>query len=245
MQEVIDLDAFNFAPIVENAARLVDLGREIQAWKRTVIGPAQQMGDEFLYRSYRQANSLCGHLVKAHVIGAHFWMAAGEDADSRIEGYRRFPDPKVRFILKSYRHESFVEDLFAMGKATQEWTNRFTMNQMKAELIDIADLTEAIAILLRRIEAELSKPAPTAPGAQVSQSEPNEANIKKLFPDQIPADPDIIDLVVRLDNARGTDVSYASIAREMTGETAGNDPKAKKLLARIRMLRKRGQLNLQ
>lgn len=69
-------------------------------------------------------------------------------------------------------------------------------------------------------------------------------NIAKLFPHGIPNDSDIVDLVVRLDSAKGTDATQLETARAFTKEAKGSDPKAKKLLARIRMLKTRGKLNL-
>lgn len=72
----------------------------------------------------------------------------------------------------------------------------------------------------------------------------SDANIQKLFPNGVPGDPDIRDLAVRLNAAKGTGKHQAEIAREVTKETVGDDPKAKALLARIRMFKNRGKLNL-
>ena len=71
-----------------------------------------------------------------------------------------------------------------------------------------------------------------------------DANVQKLFPNSVPDDPDIRDLALRLNAAKGSGKSQAEIAREITGEAISNDPIAQALLARIRMLRNRGKLNL-
>ena len=72
----------------------------------------------------------------------------------------------------------------------------------------------------------------------------DEANTRKLFPNGAPNDTDIVDLVIKLDSAKGTQKTMSQVAREFTGETIGNDKKAKQLLARIRMMKSRGNLNL-
>ena len=72
----------------------------------------------------------------------------------------------------------------------------------------------------------------------------NEKNTNKFFPDGVPDDPDLVDLAVRLDAAKGSGKRQLDVARELTGEAPGSDPKAKRLLARIRMMRQRGKLNL-
>jgi len=73
---------------------------------------------------------------------------------------------------------------------------------------------------------------------------PSEANVKKLFPAGIPSDPDIIDLAVRIQANSGSGKSMRQTAREYTGETMQHQPRADSLLARIRMMRNRGKLNL-
>lgn len=80
--------------------------------------------------------------------------------------------------------------------------------------------------------------------SKITTSVVDEENIRKLFPNGVPNDSDIVDLVVRLDSARGGKLSMSAIARKYTGEQLGSDPKAKKLLARIRMMQTRGNLNL-
>jgi hypothetical protein len=71
---------------------------------------------------------------------------------------------------------------------------------------------------------------------------PVPENVQKLFPKGVPEDSNIVDLVVRLNTAKGSGKSQSEVARELTGESIGNDVLAKKLLANIRTMRNRGQI---
>ena len=80
---------------------------------------------------------------------------------------------------------------------------------------------------------------------QVSTTESEEqSNVQKLFPNGPHRSANVVDLAVRLNTAKGTKRSSISVAREFTKELPGNDHKARRLLAHIRMLKKRGKLNL-
>lgn len=72
----------------------------------------------------------------------------------------------------------------------------------------------------------------------------NEKNGSKFFPGGVPDDSNLVDLAVRLDAAKGNGKTQLEVAREFTGETLGNDTKAKRLLARLRMMKTRGKFNL-
>jgi hypothetical protein len=72
----------------------------------------------------------------------------------------------------------------------------------------------------------------------------NSANTCRLFSGPVPENPDIRDLVVRLDSERNSGKSNNEIARAFTGETIGNDRKAQSLLAQIRYLKKNGRVTL-
>ena len=72
----------------------------------------------------------------------------------------------------------------------------------------------------------------------------NSENIWQLFPKGPPEDSDLVDVVVRLDAAKGSAASDNEIARKYTGESKDSFPKAQKILARIRMGKKRGKINL-
>jgi hypothetical protein len=78
------------------------------------------------------------------------------------------------------------------------------------------------------------------PGAQ----SPRRANTAKLFPNGVPPNSDIVDLVVRLDAAKGSGRSDLSVAREFFGECVGNDPKSKSHLSQIRRMRRKGRITL-
>jgi hypothetical protein len=82
--------------------------------------------------------------------------------------------------------------------------------------------------------------APAGPKPEVSQTD--SANTAKLFPKGLPQNPDIVDLVVRLDTAKGTDKSDIAIAREFTGEPESRDGKARSLLSQIRRMRRNGRI---
>jgi len=68
------------------------------------------------------------------------------------------------------------------------------------------------------------------------------ANTSKLFPKGVPENSNIVDLVVRLDAARGTGCSEISIAREFFGESEGNDPKSRSHMSQIRRMRRKGRI---
>jgi len=70
------------------------------------------------------------------------------------------------------------------------------------------------------------------------------ANNRKLFPKGLPSNPNLIDLVLRLDSQRDSGKSMNQIAREFIEETEGNDKCAQSLLAQIRRMRRDGRLNL-
>ena len=100
-------------------------------------------------------------------------------------------------------------------------------------------LADAIMLVMERVNVLLGivsdAPMPEAAGSR--------AHLKKLFSGKIPQDPDLVDLIVLLDNGRDSKKSEAEIAREFKGEAMGSDPKAKKLLARARKLRREGNAN--
>ncbi len=72
----------------------------------------------------------------------------------------------------------------------------------------------------------------------------NSANIAKLFRGSVPGNSNVVDLVARLDAAKGTNRSHNEIAREFTGEAPGEDSLAQSLLAQIRRLKRKGRINL-
>jgi len=105
----------------------------------------------------------------------------------------------------------------------------------------IAEIRCECAAGIAKWQAETAKLAPNS--ALAVQQSANEKNKSKIFPKGIPDDTDIVDLAIRIDSARGSDAKYLDIARELTGEKLGDEPRAKKLLARLRMMRRRGQAN--
>jgi hypothetical protein len=72
----------------------------------------------------------------------------------------------------------------------------------------------------------------------------NSANTARLFPGGVPENPDIVDLVVRLDAAKGGNKSQNTIAREFTNESPSNDQRAQSLLSQIRRLKREGRITL-
>jgi hypothetical protein len=72
----------------------------------------------------------------------------------------------------------------------------------------------------------------------------NSANTAKLFRGSVPENPDIVDLVARLDAAKGSGKSDNDVARELTGETYPDDPRAQSLLSQVRRLKRKGRITL-
>jgi hypothetical protein len=65
---------------------------------------------------------------------------------------------------------------------------------------------------------------------------PLSTNNQKFSPRDTPSNPRLIALVARLEAGKGSGKSKNQIAREFTGESSGNDPKAQSLLSQIRRL---------
>ena len=84
-----------------------------------------------------------------------------------------------------------------------------------------------------------SEPPPSPP--LVIPESNVRANNPKLFPGGTPPNQDITDLAVKLQTERDSGKSMNQIAREFTN---GDEAKAKRLLAHIRTLRRRGKINL-
>ena len=105
----------------------------------------------------------------------------------------------------------------------------------------MSNLTERIRVACETIAAAELLP-PDAPDSA------NCANHSALFPNGVPKDSDIVDLVVRLNSehakAKTERKSDNEVAREFTNEPKGGDVKAKRLLARIRKMKRKGDIIL-
>ena len=73
---------------------------------------------------------------------------------------------------------------------------------------------------------------------------PIRADRLPLFPKGVPDDPDLVDLVARIDAHKSSGKSRNTIARELTGETAPNDRRAQRLLRQVRRMQFDGRVNL-
>ena len=83
---------------------------------------------------------------------------------------------------------------------------------------------------------------------QVAGERTNSANTCRLFLRGVPVNPDLVDLIARIDaekakpqNARR---SLNEIAREFTGEIKGDDKKAQSLLSQAQRMKRRGRATL-
>jgi hypothetical protein len=76
------------------------------------------------------------------------------------------------------------------------------------------------------------------------QQDEKLASAMKLFPQGVPENPDIRDLVLQLNTKKDSGRGFSRIAREFTGEKRGNDKRARSLLAQIRRLRRQGRVVL-
>ncbi|MCA9125016.1 MAG: hypothetical protein H6822_19730 [Planctomycetaceae bacterium] len=167
--------------------------------------------------------------------GALVGNAGNWDPGSIIERTRK--DGDSAFVEKRYVHTE--EERAVLARYYDDFCDppwhriQGDLIRLGADPATFSQLTApAIVALLERMAPVLVDPVA------------NEENVRKLFPQGVPDDSEVVDVVVRLDAARGTGKSKSEIAREYTGETSPNDEKAKKILARIRMLRNRGKLNL-
>lgn len=77
-------------------------------------------------------------------------------------------------------------------------------------------------------------------GAKPVDSKRIDPNEQKIFPNGPPGDPDVRDLALRINSAKGTDRSKSEIASEITKESIGEDPKAQRLLNLLRAMKQRG-----
>ena len=72
----------------------------------------------------------------------------------------------------------------------------------------------------------------------------DSADKRKIFPDGVPDDTEVVDVVILILNEKERGKSLNQIAREYTGETVGNFPKAARILDRIRKGKARGKIVL-
>ena len=78
-------------------------------------------------------------------------------------------------------------------------------------------------------------------GQNAASTSANIASASRLFSGNIPSNPDVVDLAVKIDAAAGTGASRNEIARQ---HTCGDERKAQSLLASIRRLEKQRRLTL-
>lgn len=69
----------------------------------------------------------------------------------------------------------------------------------------------------------------------------DSADTSRLFRGDVPSNPDLVDLAVRIDAAKGSNKSRSQIAREFCN---GDKTKAENLLRQVRRLKKEGRVNL-
>jgi hypothetical protein len=108
----------------------------------------------------------------------------------------------------------------------------------------VLSVWEEVKVELQQVLITLALEEQDRASQDQTQAPVADANTAKLFPRGVPPNPDIVDLVVRLDAAKGSGKSDIQIAREFKGETAGNDPKSKSLLSQIRRMRRNGRITL-
>lgn len=107
------------------------------------------------------------------------------------------------------------------------------------EILDDIFLSSAEAI--NKWVADWSEPAAVS---EESTASADSADNPRLFPGGAPDNPDIRDLVAKLDADKGGKKSQNGIAREFTGESVGRDKKARSLLRQVRRLKAAGKVNL-
>lgn len=142
------------------------------------------------------------------------------------------------YIAKCLVHviamDAEAPDLFSRWEAScARMTDHEYMPPWSVQLTDIEKEAAATLVTLRTPRASCMDP-----------DSANNPNTSRLFSGDLPENPDIIDLVCRLDAARETGKSQVQIAREFTGEETGSDPKAQSLLAQIRRLKNQGRITL-
>lgn len=77
-----------------------------------------------------------------------------------------------------------------------------------------------------------------------AQLEDPKRTEKKLFPNGVPDDTDLVDAIVKLDNERSPGNTDMDLLRGFTGETRDDCPYATKLQSRIRKARSDGRTTL-
>jgi hypothetical protein len=164
---VVDLDAIDFAPLLQQADLIIDLTRQYLAWAAPpaetcggvllsgwVESPTKRLRWQLLTRAHHEALEI-GNKFAVIGVGARHWIAAGEQCQARVADYTRFPDPEVRVILQTRRPDSFAEDLILLASLTSEYFNRFPRNGFDEEKVAVADLAANMAIVVRRLRGEL------------------------------------------------------------------------------------------
>ena len=131
--------------------------------------------------------------------------------------------PNIEIQELSYAWKRLLEE------SDKDVPDSVEVERRAREMLDVANQIKSA------IQADMIEPTVRA----------NEQLVRaRLFPQGPPEDSDIVDLVLRLDSGRGGELTMNEIARKFTGESAGNDSKAMKLLARIRKMKLKGLINL-
>ena len=113
--------------------------------------------------------------------------------------------------------------------------------------IDYKSYVESIDILSCRImkacELIAEREDPSDANKELEDKTTSErASASKLFIGDVPSNPDIVDLVAKIDSNTDPKVSLIEIARKFTGESRGDEKRAKSLLSAIRRMKRDGRI---
>ncbi len=199
------------------------------------------------FRALVTAKERLRHFAWAGKLTAAIEKIVRKLAERPLLKLQRQHDAEMHDLLDEFR-EAFQEataatdakladrDFQPPGNDIDAWMRLARVVERDPKGLSLGDIYEwAIAWSERKdIEAEKIAKAQRA----------NSANIPKLFPRGEPANPQVRELAIRLQNQLGPGRTMIGIARELTDESPGDDSQAKSLLSELRRQRKRGNIVL-
>ena len=156
------------------------------------------------------------------------------------------PDRQAADALMRYesKHREIVAQIRDHLDSTNKKWNLFEKDQFDSTKASADYFMDSLVRLLDRISNGIETICEDTSLKVVA----NSANTSRLFPGGFPKNPDIRDLVIRLDAEKGKPESERrtnnEIARELTGETKDSFPKANSLLTQIRTMKRKGRVIL-
>tara|TARA_B100000519_G_scaffold110780_2_gene95869 strand:- start:447 stop:1094 length:648 start_codon:yes stop_codon:yes gene_type:complete len=150
-------------------------------------------------------------------------------------------DAMMRFSID---YKSLVDEVKSRQEDVENRWKEVINNSTEAT---VGSYVESIDILSCRImkacELIAEREDPSDANKELEDKTTSErASASKLFIGDVPSNPDIVDLVAKIDSNTDPKVSLIEIARKFTGESRGDEKRAKSLLSAIRRMKRDGRI---